>query len=66
MNRIFPRVRPVSIAPRMNLRPLLRHGQRNRQDAEALLRDLAYMLHLTRRVKAELLAEYDPLETANH
>ncbi|GEM_PF-3686849 len=64
MNRIFPRIQPARFAPRKNLSPLIQRELRQRQVAEALLREVAYVLQLTRRVKAELQAVHDPLQSA--
>ncbi|MBX9681505.1 MAG: hypothetical protein K2X38_22350 [Gemmataceae bacterium] len=39
--------------------PLLKAASRMRKDAEATLRDMAYVLALTQRVKAEILEGSD-------
>lgn len=64
MNRIFPRFQPATVIPRQDSFALMQYERRQRQVADALLRDVAYALHLTRRVKAELRQERALYEAA--
>jgi hypothetical protein len=63
MNRIFP---AASKSPkRRKAIPVVCHpAQRLRRDADAILRDVAYVLALTRRVKAEILGEVSMTQSA--
>ena len=64
MNRIFPRHEiPTKTNPNM-ARPLAPSTKRLRTEAEAILRDVAYVLSLTQRVKADILGNRELTETA--
>lgn len=56
MNRIVSRIRvPHPETPATN--PYYRPTKQLRADAETALREMAYVLHLTRRVKASILED---------
>jgi len=55
MNRIFNN--NSASVPSINNNPMHRPGRQLRQETETMLRDLAYVLQLTRRVKEEILEE---------
>ncbi len=63
MNRIF---RPASKSqiPSKAIPVVCHPIRRLRQDAEAILRDVAFVLALTRRVKAEIVEEATRTEPA--
>ena len=64
MNRIFPRQTIPQDALQQTKNVRLRPTQRLRDDAEAMLREIAYVLQLTRRVKAEIRQEREFVEAA--
>ena len=64
MNRIFPRQPHMRTLTLKTTHPCLRPTQRAKRDVETMLRDIAYVLHLTRRVKAEIVEERELAETA--
>jgi hypothetical protein len=64
MNRIFPRNPYATKSTPKFTNPLHRPGQKTRAEVEAILREVAYVLQLTRRVKAEMLHEDEMTETA--
>lgn len=64
MNRIFTRQPHMRTRTPKSSHPRLRPPQRVQRDVETMLRDIAYVLHLTRRVKAEMLEERELADTA--
>jgi len=61
MNRIFPRnARPEPTAEPAN--PYYRPTRRLREDADVMLRDIAFVLSMTRRVKESILEDRQALE----
>lgn len=56
MNRIFPRTSAKHAGTPAN--PLHRPGQQLRHETERALRDMAFVLHLTRKVKEQILDEH--------
>jgi hypothetical protein len=52
------KLRPQSEVLSANRAYVVRSTRRLGDEAEALLRDVAYVLHLTRRVKADILQEH--------
>jgi hypothetical protein len=61
MNRIFPpRTLAAKLPQSRKVRPQPTPGLRD--DTEAALREIAYVLHLTRRVKAEIRQERELFE----
>ena len=61
MNRITSQM-PNS-QPQAQGHPALRAERRLERDVETMLRDIAFVLKMTRRVKAEILAERSSRET---
>jgi hypothetical protein len=64
MNRIFPR---TPAAPKATTQKALRRLQPARRlhtEAELMLRDIAYVLQLTQRVKASILEKCEETATA--
>jgi hypothetical protein len=55
MNRTFSFV-PIKVVP-AKTNPLHRPAKRLRQETESLLRDMAYVLQLARRVREQILEE---------
>ena len=64
MNRIFSQQQPAGGALRRNLDPMQKPSLRLRHEANSFLRELAYVLHLTRQVKAELNQDRESAELA--
>ncbi len=64
MNRIFPRTPAAPLETPKKTRPVSRPTQRLRTEAELMLRDIAYVLNLTQRVKAAILEKQELTETA--
>ena len=64
MNRINQRTPQRLCTSPPSAHPVLRPTQRLRDDADSILRDVAYVLHLTGRVKAAMLEERELTETA--
>jgi hypothetical protein len=62
MNRIFPRTPAAPKGTTQKTHPVLRPTQRLGTEAELMLRDIAYVMHLTQRVKASILEKHQ--ETA--
>jgi hypothetical protein len=58
MNRIFSRM-PTQLPEPATTHPGYRPTQKLREDAEAALRDISYVLTLTQRVKASILEDRD-------
>jgi hypothetical protein len=61
MNRIIFHRRPDETFVRSN--PLHRPGKQLRLETEAMLREMGYVLELTRRIKEQLLEETDAVCT---
>jgi hypothetical protein len=53
----------MSPLPRTAERPQVARPATDRRDAEAVLRDVAFVLEMTRRVKGEILAEQGDRQT---
>jgi hypothetical protein len=65
MNRVFSFDRSSDIASSNSAVPHAgRSSQRLRNDAEKILRDVAFVLAMTRRVKSEILESREFAETA--
>ena len=60
MNRITSHLSHRQLRPQGS--PALRAERKLRLDAESMLRDMAFVLQMTRRVKAEILEENSPTE----
>ena len=61
MNRITSHLSQSQ--PRLQGHPALRAERKLRLDVEQMLRDMAFVLKMTQRVKAEILAENSSNET---
>lgn len=64
MNRIFATNRMTQPSTSGKATPRLRATQRSREDVEDMLRDIAFVLAMTRRVKSEILESREFAETA--
>jgi hypothetical protein len=57
MNRIMPRFASQPTKPIPQVEQVLRSDKKLRADADAALRDIAFVLSLSRRVKESILQE---------
>ena len=65
MNRIFNHERSSTTATPQSANAARRPDQRLRDEAESILREMAFVLAMTRRVKAEIVHQRDLIEAAS-